>query len=218
MGLLGCAFDNAGKYGRGGLLPMAVFLTKNSPGLRTSPVKRGNWVVRRILGERIPPPPPKVPLLPADESKLGELTLRQALERHRADPSCAACHAHFDSLGLVFEGFGPIGEARRVDLGGRTVDTRAVFPDGEEGAGLEGLRAYIHKHREGDFINTLCRQLLAYGLGRTLLPSDDKTLASMHARLASDGWRFDNLIEVIVTSPQFLNRRANPESAAEQRD
>ena len=82
--------DGAGKYGRGGLLPMAVFLTNNSPGLRTSPVKRGNWVVKRVLGERIPPPPAKVPELPSDESKLGDLTLRQALERHRADPSCAA--------------------------------------------------------------------------------------------------------------------------------
>ena len=77
--------DDASKYGRGGLLPMAVFLTKNAPGLRTSPVKRGYWVVRRLLGETIPPPPANVPELPSDEAKLGELTLRETLARHRAD-------------------------------------------------------------------------------------------------------------------------------------
>src|SRR6185295_10113253 len=76
---------DAAKYGRGGVLPMAVFLTKNSPGLRTSPVKRGYWVVKRVLGERIPPPPPKVPELPSDESKLGEMTLREVLAHHRED-------------------------------------------------------------------------------------------------------------------------------------
>src|SRR5205814_3559575 len=75
--------EHADKFGRGGLLPMAVFLTANSPGLRTSPVKRGYWVVRRVLGERIPPPPAVVPELPNDEKHLGDLTLRDALARHR---------------------------------------------------------------------------------------------------------------------------------------
>src|SRR5262249_16008059 len=92
--------DNAGKYGRGGLLPMAVFLTKNAPGLRTSPVKRGYWVVRQVLGEKIPAPPPQVPELPADEAKL-DLPLREALARHRADKACAGCHERFDSFGLA---------------------------------------------------------------------------------------------------------------------
>ena len=81
---------------------MAVFLTKNAPGLRTSPVKRGYWVVRRLLGERIPPPPPNVPELPNDESKLGELTLRETLAKHRDHASCAGCHDRFDAIGLGF--------------------------------------------------------------------------------------------------------------------
>ena len=80
----GSALTTHSPYGRGGLLPMAVFLTKNAPGLRTSPVKRGYWVVRRVLGEHIPAPPPEVPELPKDESKLGNLTLPQVLARHRA--------------------------------------------------------------------------------------------------------------------------------------
>src|SRR6185295_9977618 len=120
--------DDARPFGRGGILPMAAFLTKNAPGLRTSPVKRGYWVVRRVLGEKIPAPPAEVPELPQDESKLGEKTLREVLELHRADKACAGCHARFDGVGLAFEGFGPIGERRTVDLGGRPVDARAAFP------------------------------------------------------------------------------------------
>jgi hypothetical protein len=205
--------EDARPYGRGGLLPMAVFLTKNAPGLRTSPVKRGYWVVRRLLGETIPPPPPTVPELPADEAKLGDLTLREVLARHRADRSCAACHERFDALGLAFEGYGPVGERRTKDLGGRTVDARATFPGGGDGDGLDGLRDYLRERRRDDFVNNLCRQLLAYALGRTLLPSDDALVEDMRRKLAANGYRFSTLIEAIVTSPQFLNKRGDDATA-----
>ena len=207
--------ERASDYGRGGLLPMSVFLTANSPGLRTSPVKRGYWVVRRVLGERIPPPPANVPELPADEKHLGELTLRQTLAKHREDPSCASCHARFDSFGLVFEGYGPVGERRTQDFGGHPVDTRAEFPGGSERAGLDGLRQYIRQQRQDDFTENLARKLLAYGLGRTLILPDNSTVQAMQAKLAKNGFRFDNLIESIVTSPQFLNQRA-PDAIAKQ--
>jgi hypothetical protein len=199
--------ERAGDFDRGGLLPMAVFLTANSPGLRTSPVKRGYWVVRRVLGERIPPPPPVVPDLPNDERSPGDLTLRELLARHREDKSCASCHARFDSFGLVFEGYGPIGERRSKDLGGRPVETRAEFPGGRVADGVAGLRDYIRAHREGDFADHLCRKLLAYALGRTLLMSDDPLIAEMKQRLAADGHRFSSLVETIVTSPQFRTKR-----------
>jgi hypothetical protein len=200
--------DDARPYGRGGLLPMAVFLTKNAPGLRTSPVKRGYWVVRRLLGEVIPPPPPTVPTLPKDEASLGELTLPQVLARHRDDRACAGCHRRFDSVGVIFEGFGPIGERRQRDLGGKPVQNRAPFPDGKEREGLEGLRDYLRERREADFVNNLCQKLLAYALGRTLQPSDRSTLEEMRARLAAENHAFGSLVEVIVTSPQFLNKRS----------
>jgi hypothetical protein len=200
---------DARPYGRGGLLPMAVFLTKNAPGLRTSPVKRGYWVVRRLLGEQIPPPPPTVPELPKDEAKLGELTLPQLLARHRADKSCAGCHRRFDSIGLVFEGFGPIGERRTKDLGGHLVQTAATFPDGTERNGLQGLREYLCEKRQGDFVDNLCRKLFSYALGRSLLLSDQKALDGMRTRLAAEGYAFGSLVETIVTSPQFLNKRGS---------
>src|SRR5207249_9467840 len=189
-------FDGARRYGRGGLLPMAVFLTQNAPGLRTSPVKRGYWVVRRLLGETIPAPPAQVPELPADEAKV-DLPLRELLARHRAEPSCAKCHDRFDSFGLVFEGFGPVGERRTKDLGGRPVETHAVFPGVGEGSGLDGLRTYIREHRQPDFVDNLRRKLLSYALGRSLLPSDDPTIEQMRAKLSANGYRFNILVETI---------------------
>jgi hypothetical protein len=201
--------ENADKYGRGGLLPMAVFLTKNAPGLRTSPVKRGYWVVTRVLGERIPPPPPTVPELPKDEANLGDLTLPQLLARHREEKSCAACHARFDSLGLVFEGFGPVGERRTKDLGNKPVADTAPFPDGVDREGIDGLRQYLRDKRQDDFIDNLCRKLFVYALGRTLQPSDDAAIAETRAKLAADGYKFGTLVEAIVTSKQFLNKRGN---------
>jgi hypothetical protein len=199
--------DEAGKYARGGLLPMAAFLTKNAPGLRTSPVKRGHWVVTKILGERIPAPPPNVPVLPADETKLGDLTLRQTLARHRADPTCASCHKKFDSFGLVFEGYGPVGEARANDLAGRPVQIDATFPDGSERSGLAGLKSFIQTRVQDEFIDNLARKLAAYALGRTLMLSDDLLIADMKAKLAANHDRFGTLVESLVTSPQFLNKR-----------
>jgi hypothetical protein len=208
--------DDARRYQRGGILPMAVFLTRNAPGLRTSPVKRGYWVVRRMLGEQIPPPPAQVPELPSDEAKMGALTLREALAKHRENPACAGCHARFDAFGLAFEGYGPVGELRTADLGGRPVDTKVAYPAGkkvEEGLGVEGLRTHLRTHRQDDFLDNLCRKLLSYALGRGLLLSDEPTVAQMRAGLAGEGHRFGVLVDNIVKSPQFRTKRAGDYSA-----
>jgi hypothetical protein len=198
--------DDANQYERGGILSMATFLTKNAPGLRTSPVKRGYWVVKQVLGEHIPPPPAVVPELPRDEAKL-DLPLRELLARHRENPSCASCHARFDSLGLVFEGFGPVGERRTKDLSGRAIDASATFPGGATGSGIEGLKTYLRASRQNDFLDNLSRKLLAYALGRSLILSDDILIESMRAKLVRDSYRFDSLVESIVTSSQFRNKR-----------
>ena len=196
---------------RGGLLPMAAFLTQNAPGLRTSPVKRGYWVVRRLLGEQIPPPPPGVPELPVDESKMGELTLRQTLEKHRQHESCAICHDRFDSIGLAFESYGPIGEHRSRDLGENPIDDSSVFPNGNIGNGVDGLREYLMKSRQSDFSENLCRKLLAFALGRTLRLADDLLIEKMQANLILEDYRFDSMVKTIVLSPQFLEKRGSIE-------
>lgn len=201
--------EDARPYGRGGLLPMSVFLTKNSPGLRTSPVKRGYWVVRRLLGETIPPPPPNVPELPADESQLGERSLREMLAAHREQSACAGCHNRFDAIGLVFEGYGPIGQRRDRDLGGRAIDDQATFPNGNSGAGIEGLRRYILDARRQDFVDNLCRKLLCFALGRSLILSDEPLVEQMRIRAADNDYRFSVLVESIVTSSQFMEKRGH---------
>jgi Protein of unknown function (DUF1585)/Protein of unknown function (DUF1588) len=147
-----------------------------------------------------------VPELPADEAKM-DLPLRQMLERHRANPSCAACHARFDSFGLAFETFDPVGRQRTSDLGGRAVDARAAFPGGVEGEGLQGIRQFIREHREANFVRGFTSKLLAYALGRSLGLSDELLIQEMGRKLVGNGYRFGTVIDSIVTSRQFLNKR-----------
>jgi hypothetical protein len=173
-------------------------------------------VARNILGEQIPPPPPVVPELPADEAKM-DLPLRQMLEQHRANPSCAACHARFDSFGLAFETFDPVGRHRIQDLGGHTVDARATFPGGIEGEGLQGIRQYIRDHREENFVRGFSSKLLVFALGRSIALSDDLLIQEIRGKLAGDGYRFETVIESIVTSRQFLNRRGREQLTANER-
>jgi hypothetical protein len=153
-----------------------------------------------------------VPELPGDEG-IGELSLREQLVRHRADPNCATCHARFDGIGLAFEGYGPVGERRTLDLGGRTVDVRAEFPGGIEGSGLTGLLDYLRDHRQTEFVDNLCRKLFSYALGRTLILSDEPALEAMKSKLEADGFRLHSLLESIVTSRQFLTQRGRVDLA-----
>jgi hypothetical protein len=104
-----------------------------------------------------------------------------------------------------------VGEARTKDLAGRPVDASAVFPGGSQGSGAEGVRTYIREHRQADFVDNLSRKLLAYALNRSLQLSDEALTARMKTRLAAAGYRLNTLVETIVASPQFLNKR-NPDS------
>jgi hypothetical protein len=147
-----------------------------------------------------------VPELQSDESK-SDLPVREMLAKHRENAMCAACHARFDSFGLAFEGYGPVGDARTKDLAGRPVDTAVTYPGGFQGTGLEGLQAFIHEHREDQFLSSLSRKLLAYSLNRSLQLSDESLVDRMKTQLVANGYRYNSLVETIVTSPQFLNKR-----------
>ena len=199
--------DKASRYQRGGLLPMAVFLTQTSPGQRTSPVKRGYWIARNVLGQHIPAPPPDVPAIPSAEADLGSLTLAQTMARHRSDPNCASCHATFDFFGLAYEAYGPVGERRERDLGGRMVDPATEFPDGIRRSGVAGILEYVRASRQQDFTDNMSRRLVSYALGRGVVLSDRRLLGQMQAALRTKGHRFSTLIETLVTSPQFLLKR-----------
>lgn len=192
--------------GRGGLLGMAVTLTKNSAGERTSPVKRGFWSVHHLLGQHFPPPPADVPELPRSE-KLASATIRELLAAHVAQPQCALCHSHFDGLGVAMEGFDAIGRARTTDNAGRPIDPVAIMRDGETVAGVPGLVDYIVQKRKEDFVRTLCRKFLGYALGRSVELSDQPLLQKMEKSLLENQLKFSVLFEEVVLSPQFRNQR-----------
>ncbi len=195
------------QQGRSGLLGMAVFLTKNSQPQRTSPVKRGFWVVHKLLGEHIPPPPPDVAVLPAKETDTDGKTIRQLLALHTEDAKCARCHVRFDSIGLSMEGFDSIGRSRAKDLAGRAIDNTVQLPTGEQARGISEFSEYLAKHRRSDFTKTLNRKLLGYALGRSLQLSDLVLLEKLDATLDASNSRPMPLFETLVTSPVFRNQR-----------
>ena len=163
-----------GRYGRGGLLPMAVFLTQNAPGLRTSPVKRGYWVVqRRARRERFRRRPPTVPELPQDEAKM-DLPLRDMLAKHRENPSVRRVPC---ALRFVRAGVRRLRPGRReaVEGSGRTAGGHAggLSRRRSQATDSKACESYIREHRQKDFLDNLSRKLLAYALGRSLLLSDE---------------------------------------------
>ena len=196
------------EMGRGGLFGMGVILTKTSKAERTSPVKRGFWTVHHLLGQHFPPPPVDVAELPPNE-KQATKTIRELIVAHTAEPKCAMCHVHFDSLGMALEGFDPIGRARTKDLAGRAIDNVAILPSGKTAKGIPGLIEYIEQHRRQDFVRTLCRKFLGYALGRSVVLSDRPLLDEMEATLKKNDYHFSILFESVVRSPQFRRQRGS---------
>jgi hypothetical protein len=200
-------FDGLHAHGRAGILGMAVILTKNSQPQRTSPVKRGFWVVHKLLGEHIPPPPPDVAVLPAKETDTNGKTIRQLLALHTADSQCAQCHQRFDHIGLAMEGFDPIGKSRTKDFAGRPIDNVVSLTPDKKLKGLPPFADYLATQRHADFTKTLCQKFLGYALGRSLQLSDQPLLDAMQTALATQHQRLDVLFELVVLSPQFRNQR-----------
>jgi hypothetical protein len=194
----------AGNPQRGGVITQASVLTVSSYTTRTSPVLRGKWILENILNAPPPPPPPDVPNL--DESKIGStLTLRQQLEEHRKNPTCASCHARLDPLGFGLEKFDAIGAWRTMD-GKLPIDDSGELPDGRKFNGPEELRAIIKADRN-DFALGLSEKLLTYGLGRGLERYDKPTVKKIAATLAANDYRFSSLVLEIVNSLPFQMRR-----------
>jgi hypothetical protein len=198
--------------GRGGLFGMPVILATNSVGARTSPVKRGFWVVHHVLGQHFPPPPAEVPPLPKSEKESAR-TIREMLAAHTTKQSCAMCHVHFDGLGLTMEGFDAIGRARKKDLAGRDVLSVGPLPGGKNVAGISGLIEYIETDRRQEFERNLCRKILGYALGRSVILSDEPLVEEMQKKLRAER-RFSVLFETVVLSPQFRRQRGRDFVAA----
>ena len=195
---------------RGGLATMGLFLTKTSLPLRTSPVQRGVWLMESLLGRHLPNPPANVPSLSEDETNDAGENIREQLERHRADSSCASCHDKIDPLGISLENFDPIGRWRETERDGALLATVATKHEGMRLDGSAGLKTYLAAHRD-EFIEHFNRKLLGYALGRAVNIGDRDLLARMRERLKSEEYRFSVLIDEIVASPQFRTRRIDRE-------
>jgi len=192
---------------RRGLLGHGSFLTVTSAGNRTSPVKRGKWVLENLLGAPVPSPPPGVETNLDD--KPGDVaaprSMRQRLERHRANPSCAACHSIMDPIGFALENFDLVGQWRDAD-GGLPVNPSGRLVDGTELTGPASLRQALLGRRDR-FVATVTEKLLVYALGRSVEYFDMPTIRSIVRDAAKEDDRLSSLVVGIVKSPSFRMRK-----------
>ncbi len=192
---------------RGGVLGMGAVLTVTSEPLRTSPVKRGQWVLDRLLRSPSPPPPPGAGVLPEDDQQEDGLSLRERLIQHRADPTCASCHARMDPLGFALEGLDGIGRIREVAEGAEPVDDHAVLEDGRGLEGVVGLKGALLAEPER-FVRAFAEHLFVYAIGRPPGLSDHRVLDGIVRNAAENGYRLSSVVLGIVRTPAFQRRRA----------
>lgn len=192
---------------RGGVITQASVLTITSNPTRTSAVKRGKWILEQLLDMAPPPPPPNSGDLDDDPKAAAKAgSLRQQLEQHRANPSCASCHTMMDPLGFGLENFDAIGAWRDRD-GALAIDASGLLPDGSSFNGPRELKAVL-KQRKDDFVRCLAGKMLTYALGRGIQPSDQCTLDDISSRLAKNDYKFSALIHAIVESDPFQKRKS----------
>lgn len=207
---------------RGGLLTQASFLVVTSNPTRTSPVKRGLFVLDNILGAPTAPPPPDVPLLDEAEKQFKdhEPSLREALEAHRNKPLCNSCHSRMDPLGLALENFNALGMFRDQERG-QPIDPAGRLITGESFHDIRELKQVLKTRHRPDFYRCLTEKLLTYALGRGLEYYDVESVDRIVARLDRDDGRFSALLMGVIDSAPFQKRRAQPvvtETAPAPRD
>lgn len=189
---------------RSGLLGMGgIYIVSSYPG-RSSPVLRGAWVLEKMLGVELPPPPPNVPALDDSKEQTAARTLRQRLEIHRQDASCSSCHNRIDPIGFAMENFDEIGRWRDSDEGGK-IDAVAELPGNVKLDGISGLKEYLLAEKDA-FVRNLTRKMLGYALGRSLQPTDLCTVELIVKRLKEKDYKAQELILGIVTSEPFCKK------------
>jgi hypothetical protein len=190
---------------RGGILGHAGILTATSHPNRTSPVLRGRWILETLLGGEVPPPPPKVPELPAKDKTGKVLSPREQLELHRSKIACASCHSRMDPLGFGLENFDALGRWR-TELDGKPLDTVGVLPTGEKFDGPQELKKLLLEKRRTEFLRNMSRKMLGYALGRQLGRQDLCVVDACVQALEKSGYRPSSMVETIVLSYPFAHR------------
>jgi Protein of unknown function (DUF1592)/Protein of unknown function (DUF1588)/Protein of unknown function (DUF1587)/Protein of unknown function (DUF1595)/Protein of unknown function (DUF1585) len=196
---------------RGGVLSQASVLTVSSYPTRTSVVLRGQFILDNILGSPVPPPPPDIP--PLDEAAVGtSASLRQQMEKHRADPACSVCHNKMDPLGFSLENYNAIGKWRTMD-GSFPVDSSGSIPSGKTFSTPAEMRDALAGVLP-EFSANLTRKLLTYAIERGLESYDARTVASIEKEVSEKDYGFQSLIYAIVHSAPFLESRDESANAA----
>jgi hypothetical protein len=192
--------------GRTGILTQASVLTVSSYGNRTSPVLRGKYILENVLNAPPPAPPANVP--PLDEAAVGAKgSLRQQLEQHRMNPTCASCHARMDPLGFSLENYDAVGAWRTQD-GQFPIDSSGTLPDGKSFKGAEDMIAILQSEKTA-FTEALTEKLLTYALGRGVERADRPAVKTIAAKVAANQYRFSNLILEIANSLPFQKRKGD---------
>ncbi|HYC70153.1 MAG TPA: DUF1592 domain-containing protein [Opitutaceae bacterium] len=200
---------------RGGVLTQGTVLAVTSNPTRTSPVKRGVFILENILGTPPAPPPPNIPALEdaATKEQLAKMSLRETLALHAANPLCASCHSRMDPLGLALENFNALGRWREQDQA-QAIQPAGQLITGEKFTNIQGLKHILATSRRRDYFYAISEKLLTYALGRGLEHTDMDTLDHLVARLEAADGRPSALLSGIVESAPFQRRRAGDTHAA----
>jgi len=190
---------------RRGLLGQGSVLTVTSYPNRTSVVQRGKWVLETLLGTPPPPPPADVPELKAAPHGK-RLSMRDQMQEHRTNPTCAACHARMDPIGFALENYDAVGRWRAEDADA-PIDASGKLPDGTEFTGPAGLSRLLQTKYRDDFVRTATEKLLTYALGRGLEYYDAPTIRAINREAARDNYRIASWVVAIVKSAPFQTRR-----------
>jgi hypothetical protein len=193
---------------RGGLLGQGSIMTVTSYANRTSPVRRGKWILENLLGTPVPSPPLNVPPLPENNPGAKILTVRERMVQHRANAVCASCHALMDPVGLATENFDAIGRYRTQSEAGGPIDASGGLPDGSTFDGVSGLRKAV-LNRPELFVTTLTEKMMTYALGRGLEHYDAAAVREITRRARTDDYRFSSVVLGIVNSTPFKMRRSS---------
>lgn len=201
--------EGANAFNRGGLLRLGAILTATSAPLRTSPVKRGDWILRRILGTPVPPPPADAGSLPSDDKLFGGLSVKARLQAHKRNATCANCHTRIDPLGFSLEHYDSTGRWRDKYADGKPIEDSDVLTDKTPIDGVQGLLNYL-RSKDSQVRRTLSYKLVGYALGRTVMASDQSLIDRMVG--TGNDATFAQLVAEIATSKQFRNRLGREEN------
>ena len=190
---------------RGGILTSAAIMTMNSDGKDSHPLKRGVWMLKRVLDDPPPPPPPNVPEVDLTDPEILKMTLKERIANHRNKPACISCHSRIDPWGIAFENYDALG-AYRTQINNLPVDATSELFNRQTLAGIDGLKRYLLTDRQDQFARAMVHKLTAYALGRPLSFGDRADIDRLTAQLRRRDDGLGDLIHLIIGSDLFNSK------------